>query len=91
MFFFFLLTSVGGEVMLERLGKTPVVPPLGPGHEEPRFVFTQIPKLEDRGLEHFCQRHERVSILKDQEQPASFTRCPSQALLDFVHEPPGRQ
>jgi hypothetical protein len=84
MFFFFLLTSVGGEVMLERLGKTPVVPPLGPGHEEPRFVFAQIPKLEDRGLEHFCQRHERVSILKDQEQPASFTRCPSQALLDIL-------
>jgi hypothetical protein len=46
MFFFFLLTSVGGEVMLERLGKTPVVPPLAPGHEEPRNVFAQIPKLE---------------------------------------------
>jgi hypothetical protein len=33
----------------------------------------------------------RVSILKDQEQLASFTRCLSKALLDFVHEPPGRQ
>ncbi len=54
-----------GKVLasLERLGTTPVVPPLGPGHEAPRFVFAQIPKLEDRGLEHFCQRHERVSIL----------------------------
>ena len=61
MFFFFLLTSVGGEVMLERLGKTPVVPPLAPGHEEPRNVFAQIPKLEDRGDEHFCQRHDRFS------------------------------
>jgi len=61
MFFFFLLTSVGGEVMLERLGKTPVVPPLAPGHEEPRNVFAQIPKLEDPGDEHSCERHGRYS------------------------------
>ena len=54
-------------------------------------VFAQIPKLEDRGDEHFCQWHDRYSrsVSSKIKQPVSFfTRCPkhwpSLALLDIL-------
>ena len=50
MFFFFLLTSVGGEVMLERLGKTPVVPPLAPGHEELSSLKSQNSRIQETNI-----------------------------------------
>ena len=49
--------NFAGKVLasLERLGKTPVEPLLGPGHEKPRNVFAQPQELENRGDKDFCQ------------------------------------
>ena len=50
-------------------------------------VLAQIPKLEDRGDEHFFQWHDRYSwsVSSKIKQLASFfTLCPSQELLDIL-------